>query len=43
MKVLGLVYIEPLRLAVVCPQDDQGKHGMRSLKVIRKKRKSVRT
>ena len=28
-RVLGLVNVEPSRLAVVTPEDDQGKHEMR--------------
>ena len=27
--MLGLVNVEPSRLAVVCPEIDQGKHGIK--------------
>ena len=27
-RVLGLVNVEPSRLVVFSPEDDQGKHGM---------------
>ena len=28
-RMLGLVNVEPSRLAVVCPEIDQGKHGIK--------------